>query len=112
MYIRTGYEHGANVRISTYFWLNTKLTFWIRTVYVQIRTTWFTDVVIYLSCSVNACFVADNLPYLNDKMDFNSPENFNSYEFDDFNLPSVKALRDLEQLTDDAAFTELLGRLL
>ena len=43
MYIRTGYEHGANVRISTYFWLNTKLTFWIRTVYVQIRTTWFTD---------------------------------------------------------------------
>ena len=43
MYIRTGYEHIINVRISTYFWLNTTLTFWIRTVYVQIRTTWFTD---------------------------------------------------------------------
>ncbi len=26
---------------------------------------------ICFSCSVNACFVAGNLPYFNDKMDFN-----------------------------------------
>ncbi len=32
--------------------------------------------------------------------------------FDYLHLPSAKALRDLEQVTDDAAFNELLGWLL
>ena len=54
---------------------------------------------IYFSCSVitnkSASFVAENLPYLNDKMDLNSPENFHLYEFDYLNLPSIYILSAL-----------------
>ena len=43
----------------------------------------------------SACFVAENLAYLNDKMDINRPENFHTYEFDYLNLPSIYILSAL-----------------
>ncbi len=43
----------------------------------------------------SACFVAENLAYLNDKIDFNCPENFHEYEFDYLNLPSIYILSTL-----------------
>ena len=54
---------------------------------------------IYFCCSVitdkSASFVAENLPYLNDKMDLNILENFHMYEFDYLNLPSIYILSAL-----------------